>query len=271
MNSDNSALSGITLDYGPFAFMEKYVPQYNPWVGGGVPYSFIRQPHAAAINLSGLAAVFIELLKEVGKKEGLSSAELKGCISEVEQSVSSSFVENFHAAHDENCRAKLGLLEWDAEAQALWGELCSLMTSSSGDEGIDFTNLFRCLSTPSPAEQSLILLQPAAFETVDTWPQAHKEAWIAWLSRYWARVEADGRPFGDRLTEMEAVNPKFILRNWMAAEAYEAAESGNFEVVRELHDLLSRPYDDQGSDAFERWGGLTPQWARGKPGLAFMS
>ena len=66
MNSDNSALSGITLDYGPFAFMEKFQPLYNPWVGGGMPYSFGRQPQAAALNLAGLSAAFVELLEAVG-------------------------------------------------------------------------------------------------------------------------------------------------------------------------------------------------------------
>eukprot|EP00966_Prymnesium_polylepis_P122510 2832214-Prymnesium_polylepis.1 len=61
--ADNSALSGVTLDYGPFAFMEKFAPMYNPWVGGGVPYCFARQPQAAAVNLAGLSAAFAELMQ----------------------------------------------------------------------------------------------------------------------------------------------------------------------------------------------------------------
>jgi uncharacterized protein YdiU (UPF0061 family) len=62
----------VTLDYGPFAFMERYMPNYNPWVGGGVPYSFSKQPQAAAINLAGLSSAFFELGRNAAEDEGLS-------------------------------------------------------------------------------------------------------------------------------------------------------------------------------------------------------
>ena len=70
---------------------------------------------------------------------------------------------------------------------------------------------------------------------------------------------------------MAAANPKYILRNWMAAEAYEAASRGDFDVLKELHELLQRPYDEQGSEADARWAQVTPQWARDRAGLAWMS
>jgi len=63
MNSDNSALCGVTLDYGPFGFMEKFNPAHCPWVGGGIDYAFARQPQAIAINLSILAQAFTALLQ----------------------------------------------------------------------------------------------------------------------------------------------------------------------------------------------------------------
>ena len=69
-------LGGVTLDYGPFAFMERFQPLYNPWVGGGVPYAFGRQPQAAAINLNGLASAWVDLVERVGKAEGLSGREV---------------------------------------------------------------------------------------------------------------------------------------------------------------------------------------------------
>ena len=116
MNSDNSALSGITLDYGPFAFMEKFQPLYNPWVGGGMPYSFGRQPQAAALNLAGLSAAFVELLEAVGNEEGLTAEKMERQVGELRGAVSNGFVDSFHAKHDANCRAKLGLASWDAEA-----------------------------------------------------------------------------------------------------------------------------------------------------------
>ena len=87
MNSDNSALGGVTLDYGPFAFMERFVPMYNPWVGGGPQYAFGRQPQAAAVNLAGLAPSFIELVQLAGTKEGLSKAERDAAVDEIRDAV----------------------------------------------------------------------------------------------------------------------------------------------------------------------------------------
>lgn len=279
MNSDNSALSGITLDYGPFAFMEKFEPLYNPWVGGGLGYSFGRQPQAAATNLAVLAQVFAALVEAVGKREGLSAAQTRQHIQSLQDSVSSTYVDQFHSKHDDNCCAKLGFSTWDHVAEELWNELFRLMSSQCGPAGIDFTIFFRSLSTPPPngelrdkASQSLHrVLAPAVLQDVESWPPEHRAAWTTWFEKYWAKIEDEGRPMADRLATMRAANPRFILRNWMAAEAYESAANGNFDVVRELHDVLSRPYDDQGSDAEVRWGGVTPQWARGRPGLAYMS
>lgn len=280
MNSDNSALSGITLDYGPFAFMERFQPLYNPWVGGGLSYSFARQPQAAATNLAGLSAVFSELVRLVGKRQALSSSTINKYLKAIERSVSHTYVDTFHSKHDANCCAKLGFLEWDSEVEELWNDLFRLMSSQSGGAGVDFTNFFRSLSTDRPRDSSLddaanqaldSILQPAALQGVYDWPVDHQGAWRDWFRRYWQKVDNEGRPFADRIACMKAANPKFILRNWMAAEAYEAAASGNYDVVRELHDLLSRPYDEQEGEADARWSGVTPQWARERPGIAFMS
>ena len=169
MNSDNSALGGVTLDYGPFAFMEKFVPMYNPWVGGGTQYAFGRQPQAAAVNLAGLAPSFIELVQLVGTEEGLTKAERDAAVEEIKQAVQMGYVDTFHAKHDDNCRAKLGLAAWDDDAQELWDALFKLMASRCGAGGLDFTIFFRSLSDAEPAEAELVrgalaqaALQPTA-------------------------------------------------------------------------------------------------------------
>ncbi len=317
MNSDNSALGGVTLDYGPFAFMERFAPMYNPWVGGGVPYAFGRQPQAAAVNLAGLAPSFIELVQLVGKQEGLGGAERDALVEEVRDAVQNGYVDTFHAAHDDNCRAKLGLAAWDDEAQvratfprrpprrprrprhrappraaaprrsclppqALWDDLFTLMSSKAGVSatplrgasggGLDFTIFFRSLSADAPpAELVRGALRKAALAPLDEWPKEQLEAWDAWAERYVARMAAEARPASERRDEMNLANPKFILRNWMAVEAYEAAERGDFGAVREVHRLLCAPYDEQGGGADERWSQPTPQWARDRPGIAVMS
>ena len=150
MNSDNSAIAGTTLDYGPFAFMEKFIPLYNPWVGGGVAYAFGRQPQAAAINLSGVAPAFVELVEHFAKAEGLSKAATNEAIEGVRRAVSHTYIDSFHAKLNEGCRQKLGLESWDDEAQELWDDLFRLMSSQCGKEGIDFTLLFRGLTELPP-------------------------------------------------------------------------------------------------------------------------
>ena len=316
MNSDNSALGGVTLDYGPFAFMEKFVPMYNPWVGGGTQYAFGRQPQAAAVNLAGLAPSFIELVQLVGTEEGLTKAERDAAVEEIKQAVQMGYVDTFHAKHDDNCRAKLGLAAWDDDAQELWDALFKLMASRCGAGGLDFTIFFRSLSDAEPAEAELVrgalaqaALQPtaqvrpvlsspfcrrAARSTSEPrtaqnrpeptpapcapaprpalrtprsaprarararartgpnpspdprqWPTDHVAEWEAWAERYTARLAKEARSAAERRTEMNLANPRYILRNWMAAEAYEAAERGDFGPVREVHKLLCNPYEEQ--------------------------
>ena len=161
LNSDNSALGGVTLDYGPFAFMERFNLLYNPWVGGGLPYSFAKQPQALATNLVGLAQAFLALVEQVAKAEGRSEKDINALSERVRGAVSGTFVDTFNARHDENCRAKLGLSKWDDEADALFTELTQLMGRSTGEAGMDFTLFFRALGTAS-AEAAAARLSPSA-------------------------------------------------------------------------------------------------------------
>ena len=103
------------------------------------------------------------------------------------------------------------------------------------------------------------------------WPADHLAEWTAWAERYTARLAKEARPAAERRAEMSRANPKYILRNWMAAEAYEAAGKGDYSVVRELQAVLSTPYAEQDAATEARWARVTPRWARQKAGLAFMT
>ena len=333
MNSDNAALGGVTLDYGPFAFMEKYATNYNPWVGGGLEYSYGMQPTAASKNLDGLSKAFAALagnLASAGAETGVSDEEETRWLSGSFGDVAASFDAVFRARHADNCRAKLGLAEWDDEAQRVWGDLIRLMNSRSGHRaaaagaatatsstdgrawrmpwasrdplaqpdavpepavaaGIDFTLLFRTLGRADiisldddaakgfavdddgqPSDALRALLQPAALDAVESWPEPHLREWAAWARRYSRRVASEARG-AERLQEMANANPKYILRNWMAAAAYEAAERGDYSVMHELQGVLASPYDEQSDATAARWAQVTPAWARDKAGLAFMT
>jgi uncharacterized protein YdiU (UPF0061 family) len=346
MNSDNAAVGGVTLDYGPFAFMEKFELYYNPWTGGGYEYSFGMQPSAANTNLAGLGNAFARLAVHLNKaaatrttdteadagdgKAGAAAPETAAAaalsneeiVASLQRSVDSSFGNTFRERHGEACRAKLGLETWDESAQALWDELLLLMATKSGQRtgtpdastvmeeappqllgwrvpwakapatqqqekeeeeaptsgGVDFTLLFRSLSNVDASahaddatEALLSLLRPAALEVPESWPQSHLDGWAAWSERYWARVAAEGRASDERRAEMLATNPKYVMRNWMAKSAYEAAANGDFTIVRELQQVLCRPYDEQSDEVENRWAQVTPRWARDKMGLTFMT
>ncbi|CAE8610457.1 unnamed protein product [Polarella glacialis] len=130
----------------------------------------------------------------------------------------------------------------------------------------DFTVLFRLLSG--------VVVLPLA-ELARAFPDEKldsdaEDAWQSWLERFAARVSAEAREPELRVAEMKAANPKYIPRNWILFEAYDAAERGDYAPIHGLLAMLSRPYDEQPEmeDAYFR---QSPSWARSTGGLAFMS
>ena len=131
-----------------------------------------------------------------------------------------------------------------------------------------------CISSATADETCVsleALLQPAALDSLESWPEEHRSAWMAWTQRYWQRVRTEARPVQERRSEMAATNPKFVLRNWMAKEGYEAADRGDYSIVRELHAVLTRPYEEQSDEITAKYAQVTPVWARGRMGLESMS
>ena len=225
-----------------------------------------------------------------------SSGEIKR-IAEVE------FPDMFHAEFCLSRARKLGLSAFRDGAQgsgdnALWRDLELLMyrqaqpgasdgsksdsESEGGGEsgGVDFTILFRELGTVAaehrtlgPAE-ALAILEPSFYPggTVDV------RAWQEWLGRYLTRLGEDDAEVAaapsqgfNRAEVMRRANPRYIMRNWMAIRAYEAAERGDVSVLHELHTLLQRPYENQGESADAKWYQKAPEYARAMPGALFLS
>jgi len=259
MNSDNTLVGGRTLDYGPFGFMEKFDPSWSPFTSDPAKnFGFLNQPRAALVNVivhaQGMKAMLSRLIADEGQ-------DAKDKLDADIQDAVDGFGVAFKAHHETNCRKKLGLRKHDP---SLWSELLSLMGASD----VDFTLFFRHLAQASVASdpnEALKTLADAFYEKPD------QDKWKIWMARYMGIVKEEGRDAKERVAEMNSVNPKYILRNWMATLAYEAAEEKkDYSMVAELLTLLSRPYDDQ-PDAEKKWSRLTPEWARGHPGVAFMS
>jgi uncharacterized protein YdiU (UPF0061 family) len=235
MNTDNMSILGLTIDYGPFGFLDGFDPGHvcNHSDTGG-RYAFARQPNVAWWNLHALAHALRPLCAD-------PDATLPPVLD--------TFGDLFTQAYSDHMRAKLGLRTAEDGDKALLDDLLALMAG----ERTDMTIAFRALSGFDRGAGAT----PAAFRDhfID------RAAADAWGERYLRRLESEPRADAQRRAAMDAVNPKYVLRNHLAQQAIAQAEAGDFGEVRALHELLRRPYDEQ--PAQERYAALPPDWARG--------
>jgi uncharacterized protein YdiU (UPF0061 family) len=209
MNTDNMSILGLTLDYGPFGFMEAYDPNFicNHTDEMG-RYSFINQPAIAHWNLRALAVALSGL---IGTDELVAALDI--------------FEAEFSGRYRALMRAKLGLVGEDGDDDKLIGALLVLMARA----GADYTLTFRDL--PRGGEPWLARFAQVRAEAED------------WLARYRARF--DGDP-----AEMDRVNPRYVLRNWVAETAIRAVEDrGDVAVLDRILGFLQSPYEDHPADA----------------------
>ncbi|MET0382015.1 MAG: protein adenylyltransferase SelO [Burkholderiaceae bacterium] len=219
MNTDNMSILGLTIDYGPFGFLDGFDPGFvcNHSDGQG-RYAFARQPSVAWWNLHALAHALRPL------SDGSGTAL---------ETVLDRFGDDFTAAYAGLMRAKLGLETVEAADQPLLDDFLALLAG----ERIDYTTAWRSLAefdrgagaTPA-ALRDLFIARPAA---------------DAWGERYLKRLEREPRADAQRRAALRRTNPKYILRNHLAQRAIELAAAGDFSEVRQLHALLRRPFDEQ--------------------------
>ncbi|MFT7721902.1 MAG: YdiU family protein [Roseateles sp.] len=226
MNTDNMSLLGLTLDYGPFGFMDGFDPMHvcNHSDDRG-RYAYARQPSVAFWNLHALAQALLPLL------DGEPEAAGERLLDAVE-----AYRERFAQQMLGRLRAKLGLEGEQAGDQALADDFLKLMAASRADFTQSWRRLSRALADPEPLRD--LFIDRAALD--------------AWLARWHARVTPGAE------ARMRAVNPAVVLRNHLAEGAIRAAQQGDFGEIERLRDVLARPFDEPllPSDA-----ALPPDWA----------
>lgn len=227
MNTDNTSIVGETIDYGPFGFLDPFrldqVYSSIDWQGR---YAFDRQPGIAHWNLARFAETLVPLLSET-PEEGVEMA----------RGVLDRFPERFQETFQDGLVAKIGLARREEGDVELALDFLDLM----GREGADMTRTFRELAqlgTDDPATEVRVrslFRSPSALE--------------GWLERWKARLEKEERSESERTEAMKAVNPSFVLRNHLAEAAADAAVGElDFEPMRALLPILSRPFDDHPRD-----------------------
>ncbi len=258
MNTDNMSIHGLTIDYGPYGWLEDYDPDWTPNTtdAGGKRYRFGYQPPIAQWNLLRLANA---LFPAVGDAEPLQEAM---------DTFAPLFEERWHAMH----AAKMGLPALvPADDEGFVRQLFTILQSTETDMTIWYRGLADVAVTEAEDASDDDLLAPLlpAYYRPDELVDDVRAGVVTWLRDWSARVTAAGVPDAERKAAMNSVNPKFVLRNYLAQTAIDGSEAGDHTLVNALLDVLRNPYDDQ--PGMDRFAEKRPEWARTRPGCSMLS
>ncbi len=260
MNTDNMSILGLTIDYGPYGWLEDYNPDWTPNTTDAADrrYRLGNQPQIAHWNLGQLANAIYPLIEEAEPLEQILA----------------DYNSHFEQGWQTMMAAKLGLTSYHPETdESLITELFQVMSLVETDMTIFFRKLatIDCLDTAldhSEDDQLLALLLEAYYQP-DNITGAFKKQITDWLRSYINRVRQDNIDYQSRRKMMDAVNPKYVLRNYLAQLAIDKVEQGDFSMVDELLELLRRPYDEQPEQ--QQYAAKRPDWARTRAGCSMLS
>ena len=249
MNTDNMSVLGLTIDYGPYGWLENFDPDWTPNTtdAQGRRYAYGRQPAIAQWNLNRLAgAIAILLPDHEALRLGLNR-----------------YGEIFNENHRAMNAQKLGLLNANETDALLVQDLFEIMQQMQ----IDMTLFFRIL-----ADSDLNVISLGPFQIVfydESLRDAHGSDLLDWLARYATRIQQQAETNEVRRERMHAVNPLYVPRNWLAQQAIDAAEQGDAGELHTLMEVLRNPYQTQACR--ERFALPRPEWARNRAGCSMLS
>lgn len=250
MNTDNMSILGLTIDYGPYGWLEDYDPNWTPNTtdASGRRYAFGNQPRIALWNLNQLANALYPLINKTEPLEAALSA----------------FAERYNDRWRSMMANKLGLIDFREGDEALIKEVIEILSHVE----TDMTLFFRALAKAGDPGDTRALFKCAWYQE-DEINDEYLNRLDHWLNDYRTRLSSDNELSDARMRRMNAVNPKYVLRNYLAQVAIDAAESGDFKEVHRLLDVMRRPYDEQ--PEYESYAARRPEWARNRPGCSMLS
>ncbi len=265
-NSDNCAAGGFTLDYGPFGFCDVYNPYYQPWTGGGHHFAFMNQTNAAQRNFGSFCSALRQLL--VSHPDALLALD----------EVQGEFPDVMNTQMATMWAAKLGLgtvntASDEAQYKVVLSELEALMVQTP----VDYTLFFRELSSiPDDIEPLRKSFYTHSTQSKDA--DAMEQRWAAWLDKWKTLLNsthntnaASPRSREEISSQMKRVNPKYILREWFVAPAYQQAAEGDYTLIQELQEVMSQPYAEQSQAMEDKYYRLKPPEFFAVGGLSHMS
>lgn len=252
MNTDNMSILGQTIDYGPYGWLEGFDFGWTPNTTDKQHkrYRYGNQPNIGLWNLYQLANALYPLIEEAHPLEEILESYKTG----------------FEQKSLEMMRSKLGLQVDHVNDLQLIQQLEDNLQASETDMTIFFRNLSDFDS--NHPQKGIEIIHDSFYE-----PQAIqgklKENWNDWFVSYSERLQLATISKAERKTNMNAVNPKYVLRNYMAQLAIDKADEGDYSLIDELYQLLKKPYNEQ--PEFQHWFVKRPEWARHKVGCSMLS
>jgi uncharacterized protein YdiU (UPF0061 family) len=254
LNTDNMSVLGLTIDYGPYGWIDNYDTNWTPNTtdAQGKRYAFGKQAQIAHWNLFQLANALYPLIEEA----------------EPLQDALSLFAKNYHQKWQVMHAQKLGLVKFEEADASLVKDLQQLLQSVETDMTLFYRYLANIPLNELPPEQLLGIID-AAFYSPEALTAADKKNVMDWLKRYQNRLQKDGLPDEARKQNMNSVNPKYVFRNYLAQQAIDKAEQGDNSMVEELLEVFRHPYAEQ--PEYEHYAVKRPDWARTKAGCSMLS
>lgn len=252
MNTDNMSILGLTIDYGPYGWLEGFDFGWTPNTTDNQHkrYRYGNQPNIGLWNLYQLANALYPLIEEAEPLEAILETYKTG----------------FEEKSQNMMRSKLGLEALQETDINLIQSLEDNLQASETDMTIFFRNLSQ-FKKENPSQGIEIIKE--AFYTPEEIKDDILINWNHWFTSYANRLKDELTSYDQRKEQMNKVNPKYVLRNYMAQLAIDKADNGDYSLIEEFYQLLKNPYADQ-SDS-EQWFVKRPEWARHKVGCSMLS
>ncbi|MDX8380507.1 MAG: YdiU family protein [Ghiorsea sp.] len=248
MNTDNMSILGLTIDYGPYGWLEDYNPDWTPNTTDAQHhrYAFGKQASIAHWNLMKLAQAIAVLFDDIQPL----------------QQVLDDYAKKYRHAWQDMMRQKLGLQSFD---EALVEQLLNNLEILETDMTLFFRHLANIDDNHTP-EQCIEIISPSFYQ--EDWADEATAVWSSWFDSYLTIIRK--YPNTNRQTEMNQINPKYVLRNYLAQLAIDKAESGDLSMLHELFEVLKKPYNEQ-PEKKTLFAQKRPEWARTKAGCSMLS
>ena len=250
MNTDNMSILGLTIDFGPYGWLEGFDFGWTPNTTDrqNKRYRYGNQPNIGLWNLYQLANALYPIIEEVAPLNVI-----------LEQ-----YKSEFEKKSLLMMKSKLGLFTWD-EGDV---KLIQNLEDSLQLVETDMTMFFRNLSNFTDKNSGLQLIKESFYDFENISDEV-KNNWNLWFKKYDERLQIERISSEERKEKMDAVNPKYVLRNYMSQLAIDEADKGNYTLIDELFQLLKKPYSEQPEN--EKWFAKRPEWARNKVGCSMLS